>query len=425
LSVEVNVVGMRCGAPAGGLSCTYCYQGAVRVQSKNEAPDRVDHAAVQRAVLAAAGPAGFSVFGGEPLLASLEDLEKLWAFGLEKYGKNGVQTSGRPITEAHIALFKRYSVHVGFSIDGPGELNDARRAGSNTQTREATAWSIAMLRRCLREGIGASLIVTLHRLNARPDRLPALLEWFRDLDAAGLQSARLHLLELDGPGKALALTADENVAAMAAAQDLERTLKTLRFDVFADVLAKLRDPDASATCVWNDCDPWTTPAVHGITASGGRGLCQRVHKDGKQYLPADTQSRVRQVVLWNTPQAEGGCSGCRFFLQCGGQCPGTAIAGDWRKRSVDCPTWYNVLERVEAEMLQRGERPASLAPDLDARVARRLAAYVAGPDAAHGDSHGDSHCDHHGDHEDHGDHTDLARVVSALAGGEEVPYDVA
>ena len=120
MSVEVNVVGMRCGAAAGGLSCTYCYQGAVRRGSGNAAPAAVDHPAIQLAVAAAAGSEGFTVFGGEPLLASQEDLVRLWEFGLSRYGRNGVQTSGRPITEAHLDAFKRYRVHVGFSIDGPG-----------------------------------------------------------------------------------------------------------------------------------------------------------------------------------------------------------------------------------------------------------------------------------------------------------------
>ena len=394
MSVEVNVVGVQCG-----LSCSYCYQGPVRISTKNRAP-AIDHGAIQAAVLAAKpGPQGFSVFGGEALLAKVSDLERIWAFGLERFGTNGVQTSGVPMGEEHIALFKRYRVHVGFSIDGPGELNDARAAGSPEATRKATGHSIAMLHRCLAEGIGCSLIVTLHRMNASPDRLPRLLDWFRGLDSAGLSSARLHLLERDGPGgERLALTDAENISALIAAQKLESELTRLRFDVFEDIAKKLRDPEASATCVWNGCDPWTTPAVHGIEPDGSRGLCQRVHKDGQKWAPADSRSNIRQHVLWATPQEDGGCRGCRFFLQCGGHCPGTAIGGDWRKRTIDCGTWFALLERTEAAMVARGEAPASLAPDLFARIDRSLARVGSG---AHGDAHGDSpHKDAHGDHTD-------------------------
>ncbi|QWK20800.1 hypothetical protein [Thermus antranikianii] len=89
---------------------------------------------------------------GEPLLIPKADLERLFAFGLERYGQNGIQTNGALIDEDHIALFRKYRVHVGFSIDGPGELNRLRWAGSVEATDEATERSIGNLRRLLREG---------------------------------------------------------------------------------------------------------------------------------------------------------------------------------------------------------------------------------------------------------------------------------
>jgi uncharacterized protein len=401
VTVEVNITGMRCGAGAGGLSCLYCYQNPVRGAVGNRGPDRVDHARIREVVRSLRpGSKGFTVFGGEAMLASEADLEALWAFGLEEYGKNGVQTSGRPVTDAHVRLFQKYRVHVGFSIDGPDELNDARVAGTQEQTRAATAHSISRMRECLSLGIGTSLIVTLHRMNASAERLPRLKAWFRELDAAGLRSARLHLLERDGPGgDRLSLTDAENTRALLSMAELEAIdLRHLRFDVFSDIEKKLRDPKASASCVWNNCDPWTTSAVQGVEADGSRSLCQRVHKDGRQWAPADSVSSVRREALWSTPQDDGGCRGCRFFLQCGGQCPGTAIGGDWRKRTVDCRTWFAVMEHVESVMVSRGESPASLAPDLD------VAAALSVPTSGHGDSHGDGHGDSHGD--GHGDHTD-------------------
>jgi sulfatase maturation enzyme AslB (radical SAM superfamily) len=115
---------MRCGAKNGGLSCTYCYELPVSAG----APPAVDLPAIEAAVQRATAPGeGFTLFGGEPLLASLETLEALWQFGLDRYGTNGVQTSGRPIREEHWPLFHRYRVGIGFSVDGPGELNE--RAG--------------------------------------------------------------------------------------------------------------------------------------------------------------------------------------------------------------------------------------------------------------------------------------------------------
>ena len=55
----------------------------------------------------------------EPLLVE-DDLEELWAWGLEKFGFNGVQTNGTLVNDNHIRLFKQYKVQVGLSIDSPG-----------------------------------------------------------------------------------------------------------------------------------------------------------------------------------------------------------------------------------------------------------------------------------------------------------------
>lgn len=417
MSVEVNPVGARCER-----KCTYCHELPVRLAVRNASPGPVDHEKVQLAVTRAAGKDGFSLFGGEPLLASLEDLERLWAFGLERYGVNGIQTDGALISDAHVALFKTYRVHVGFSIDGPGALNDARRAGSLDQTRSATARSEAALLRCLAEGVPASLIVTLHRMNASPERLPELVAWLEGLDRAGLTSCRAHLLERDGAWKPLVLSDGENIAALFALRDLERRMPRLRFDVFADLERKLMDPATDVTCIWNGCDPWTTTAVHGIEPDGTRSLCHRVHKDGRSWLPADGGPvKIRQVLLWETPQEQGGCHGCWFFLVCGGQCPGTAEEGDWRRRTADCRVWYAAMERVEAELQAAGKSPISAAPTgFEDRVARSLGAGMA-TSAPRVDGHGDTP---HGDfHADHTDHVDAPHQDSHmdLTGGEAVP----
>ena len=73
-----------------------------------------------------------------------------------------IQTNGVLLNDAHVALFKKYHVGVGFSIDGPGELNLARWAGSLEKTNVATEKSLAALHRCLEEKVYPSLIVTLH-----------------------------------------------------------------------------------------------------------------------------------------------------------------------------------------------------------------------------------------------------------------------
>ncbi|MFL6335988.1 MAG: hypothetical protein ACJ754_21985 [Pyrinomonadaceae bacterium] len=106
---------------------------------------------MKRAVLEEGGP--FTLFGGEPLLIPEEDLEDLWAWGLEQFGRNSVQTNGTLINEAHVRMFKRHNVRVGISVDGPGELNDVRWSGSLEKTRADTARTEAAIARLCFEGI--------------------------------------------------------------------------------------------------------------------------------------------------------------------------------------------------------------------------------------------------------------------------------
>jgi len=80
------------------------------------------------------------------------DLEKLWQWDLKSL-KERIQTNGALISDRHIAMFKKYNVFVGLSIDGPCELNDARWAGSLDATRQATTRSLAAVERLMREGI--------------------------------------------------------------------------------------------------------------------------------------------------------------------------------------------------------------------------------------------------------------------------------
>lgn len=372
MSVELRPLGVRCN-----LACRYCYQQPQRDAGNTPAP-RYDLAAMKDAILAEGGP--FTLFGGEPLLLPLPVLDELWAWGLERFGGNGVQTNGTLITDAHLALFRRYRVRVGISVDGPGELNDARVDHTPARTRRATARTEAAIARLCAAGMPPSLIVTLHRGNAVAARLPALHDWFRRLDALGISSVRLHLLEVDDPavGAGYLLTPEETGTALGGLAELESTLRRLRFDLFSEMRKLLAGDDQNATCVWRACDPYTTPAVRGVEGDGQRSNCGRTNKEGIDFVKADRIGYERQLALYHTPQEAGGCQDCRFFLQCKGQCPGTAIDGDWRNRSAQCAEWFGLFSRLEADMLACGQTPLSRSPARPALEQALLRAWESG-----------------------------------------------
>lgn len=416
MTVEVMPIGVKCN-----IGCTYCYQQPMR--DHGSLPTKPYNIEAMKATLAAHGEP-FTVFGGEALMIPIADLEELWKFGYEKFKQNDVQTNAVLVTDEHIALFKKYNVRVGVSIDGPGELNDARRAGNLEQTREATAKSIANFEKLLGAGVSNSLILTLHSLNASPPRLPLLLEWVRSMTFKGLRYVRLHPMEVDsGLAKAIELSDEHLAAAMLAFRDLSLECE-LYVEEFHDIANLLRGTDQKVTCIWNACDPWTTSAVQAVDGQGHMKNCARTNKDGRDWAKAKSPGYMRQVVLYNTPYEDGGCQGCRFFVACKGSCPGHSIDGDWRNRPRECRVWMTLFEAVEKDlyrlyMLGAGPRPVSRRPDRKNIEEAMLSKWAAGQraricDAAAPDSKPSSTQNDHGDQ--HGDHTDYAGALASVKG---------
>jgi uncharacterized protein len=373
MSVELRPLGVLCN-----IACTYCYQTPQRLAGNVERRYSLD--LMKAAVEAEGGP--FTLFGGEPLLLPLEDLESLWSWGFERYGANSVQTNGVPLRAEHIELFKRYKVHVGLSIDGPGALNSLRRArsGSQLSTDKATERSERAIEWLCAEGIRPGLIVTLHRQNASREALPALHSWFHKLDAMGIGSVVLHVLESEnGQIRAEhALSSADNLEALLSLRRLEATLSGLRFTLFAELRALLLGQDEKVSCVWTGCDPYTTRAVRGVEGFGKRTNCGRVNKEGVDFVKSDSAGFERYVTLFHVDQAHGGCAGCRFFLMCKGYCPGTSIAGDWRNRTEYCEVWKGLFSVIEAELQQEGHVPLSVRADRTALEHRMVGEWLSG-----------------------------------------------
>jgi uncharacterized protein len=357
MTVELRPLGVKCN-----IQCQYCYQNPQR--DAGNFLHEYDLKVMMDAIEAEGGP--FALFGGEPLLMPLPDLEKLWDWGLKRFAENSIQTNGVLITDEHIRLFEKYQVRVGISLDGPAELNDARWVGSLERTRDTTAGIESTIRKLCERGMPPTMIITLHRGNATGDKLPRMHAWFHELEALGVRSARLHLLEVDHSAvrDAYALSSDENRAAVRSFAELQSNLKTLKLDLFDDLRRMLAGDDDGVTCVWGACDPYTTSAVSGVEGNGQRSNCGRTNKDGIDFTKADEEGFERYVALYHTPQEHGGCNGCRFFLFCKGQCPGTGLENDWRNRSEHCEVWKESYARVESDLVAAGGRPLSLDPDL-------------------------------------------------------------
>ena len=363
MGIELRPHGVACN-----LACHYCYQNPQRDAGNQRMTYDLDK--MKAEALRIGGP--FTLFGGEPLLMHFDDLENLFAWGLETSGGSSIQTNGVLIEDRHIDLFRRYKVSVGISIDGPGELNDARWHGGLEKTRQSTAVVEGAIERLCREYEAPGLIITLHKGNATAEKLPIMADWVRCLHGLGIRNVRLHLLEVDHTSvrESLALSARENVQALLTFAEVQNSLPGMYFDLFDEMEALLDGRDNKVGCTWRACDPYTTEAVQGIEGNGQSSNCGRTNKEGIGFIKARVAGYERYLALYRTPQAEKGCEGCRFFLMCKGQCPGTSIDGDWRNRTEHCEEWKQLFGTIERRMISAGKVPLTIQPirfDLEER----------------------------------------------------------
>jgi uncharacterized protein len=144
--------------------------------------------------------------------------------------------------------------------------------------------------------------------------------------------------------------------------ELNQEIPSLYISLFSDMKNLLMGDDRHVSCIWTNCDPYTTRAVQGIEGQGQRSNCGRTNKDGVEFVKASTPGFERYIALYHTPQELAGCKDCRFFLMCKGQCPGTAIDNDWRNRSEHCAIWMSIFEMLETQLKEEGITPLSLSP---------------------------------------------------------------
>lgn len=362
MTVELRPMGVACN-----LGCTYCYQEPMRkagnINTKYDIKKMLE--------VAEATGQSFSLFGGEALLIPKKDLEIFFKRGYELHGYSGLQTNGVLIDDDHIELFKKYNVGVGVSIDGPNELNGLRKVrgkmNDDNATLDATKKIMSNIQKLVNSKIQVSIIITLHQLNGSEENLPRLLQFMRWLGDIGVKNGNIHTLEVDKtmPDQDIhVLSQKENAKAFVTIANFLVENPDLSYNPFEDIKRAMTVDDSRTICTWNNCDPLNTSAVYGIEGDGGLSNCGRTNKEGIDWYKTEETSFERYISLYHTPQNLGGCQGCRFFMLCGGSCPGEALENDFRNKTLHCHTQKVILGYYEKMALEKGITPFSKREDL-------------------------------------------------------------
>ncbi|WP_112182636.1 anaerobic sulfatase maturase [Paraliobacillus zengyii] len=119
---------------ACNLACDYCYYSQCNGMPKQIS--KIDDKVLEKFIIEYMNISnGFVTFiwqGGEPLLAGLDFFKKVVHLQAKHAPNNtvisnSIQTNGTLINKECAEFFKRYNFLVGVSIDGPEDINDARR----------------------------------------------------------------------------------------------------------------------------------------------------------------------------------------------------------------------------------------------------------------------------------------------------------
>lgn len=145
------------------LGCSYCYvdPNAERGQMSELTLRNMTNQSLENH-----DSVSFIWHGGEPLKVPLDFYRKAVEFQQQYSGKeitNGFQTNGTLVTPEVIDFCKQYKFNIGFSLDGPEEINDLTRhyptgESSFNQTMEG-------IRLARNAGLGGGIIVVLNKHN--------------------------------------------------------------------------------------------------------------------------------------------------------------------------------------------------------------------------------------------------------------------
>lgn len=386
--------------------CAYCFENPEEINTRNG--PAYSYAAIEKSLrLVWNGPYGGSdvtLHGGECLLTSLPELEKLMSLiynlpwkkdGVFEAGKVkgtvGLVTNATLITDRHIALFKKYNAYVAVSCDGPPELNVLR--GPNPKdpaaTRRYGELVMENIRKMRAAGVNVSVMCIIHKGNAdTKEKRQTLMRWMLDLRKIGITGGRVNPASTS-PDMQLS---NRDVYQMWINIHALNKKEKLHWNPVIEMERNLTGENKHpAPCVNDRCDLFNTHTLS-ILPDGQIGNCDRTFDRG--LYPRSSDGKASSGRYEALSQTE--CRGCEWWSLCGGGCPCEGVGDDWRRKTRWCEAMQLTYSYLRTQLRNKGVEVNTQ------RIPVKKDAEGDSPhgDAPHGDSdHGDSY---HGD-APHGD----------------------
>lgn len=296
--------------------------------------------------------------GGEPLLWGIENYKEILDYinnvFYDIHYKNSVQTNLSLITKDYIDLFKQYNIHIGFSLDGGKEINDAQRVypnGGGTFDDIMTKVNL-----CRENGISVGCIVVGSRKHI--GRIKELYDFLSENKLNFKFNPLFNSGEAKTHQNEYSITPSEYANMATELFDLwyNDTQNELVESNFTEIASNIITGKTSHCMFGYNCQDY----FFALTPYGDIMPCGRFCDDEyKKY----SYGNINQKALWEILEdrnkhesyhrasyiADSSCSVCEFYSICHGGClhEGFIKSGDFKHKTFLCSAYKKVFEHIK------------------------------------------------------------------------------
>lgn len=319
------------------LDCAYCYEnitkeGDMSIETFKLLAQKVIESTTNSVI-------NFLFHGGEPTLLPNSFYEQAVEYAndlAEKYDKKArysMQTNLLFLTSDKLALFKRYKFSIGASIDGPADIYETMRKGSDKFTRNYF--------NAIENGVKVGLLATINQSNF--DQYDTILNWLQT--TLNVKSFKANNVYSVGTGHNLPDMKPEQIF-LAQKTIVDYLIKTRGFEVIEDNIKWqlewfFRDNDHKNTSLCHSQKCGAGSRVLGITTTGEILPCGRFQWNDKDYYLGTLQTENidfnSKIADFHSlvPQNWYDCNNCEAKKICGYGCQ-AFITRSKSQANVEC-----------------------------------------------------------------------------------------
>ncbi len=303
--------------------------------------------------------------GGEPLLWGIENYRKVFSYMKEEFSnypyKNLIQTNLTLLNQEYIDLFKKYSVRLGFSLDGPKFIHDKQRVlrgGQGTFDLVMEKFSL-----CKKNDyhVGCITVATRNHISHISD-----LYAFMNQNKINF---KMNPLFRSGEAEKNEVELGLSVGEYA---KLVIDLFDLMFDDpncdisnsnFVEIASSIISKKTAGCLLGENCQGnFLAISPRGDVYPCGRFCDSGYEKYAYGNLHFDSFANIVDKIFKSEPYKryqyikQGECSHCKWFNICHGGClhDGFLASGDFKHKTFLCPAYKKIFTHIENSLQEKG-----------------------------------------------------------------------